>query len=246
MTEIQDKVAEIQEQGYCILGGRLARPLLDACRDAFWPTLLAHLEKHGHEPNRGAHRHFLPMPFTPPCFTPELFFDPEVLSIVRSVLGDRIVADQWGCDVPLRGSEYQSIHADYQRPLFEETPDLSLPPYMLLVSFGLVPITPASGPIEIAPGTHRLPRADALRAAEAGEIEMRPVPLALGDMLVRHPWALHRGTPNTTDAPRALLTIRYVRRWYADDSREVESLPRAVWETLAPEQRKLMRFPVAG
>jgi len=246
MTEVENKAAEIQDQGYCILEGRLSRSLLDTCRSAFWPTLLAHLERHAHEPNRGPHRHFLPVPFTLPCFTPDFFFDATVLGIVRGVLGDRVVADQWGCDVPLRGSEYQAIHADYQRPLFEEAPDLSVPPYMLVVSFGLVPITSANGPIEIAPGTHRLTRAGARRAADAGESEMRPVPLALGDVLIRHPWTLHRGTPNTTDTPRALLTIRYVRRWYADDSREVESIPRAVWEALTLEQRKMMRFPVAS
>jgi hypothetical protein len=44
-------------------------------------------------------------------------------------------------------------------------------------------------------------------------------------VLIRHPWALHRGTPNVTETPRALLTIRYVRRWYADGSREVNALP---------------------
>jgi hypothetical protein len=55
---------------------------------------------------------------------------------------------------------------------------------------------------------------------------------------------LHRGTPNLTETPRALLTIRYVRRWYADDSREVNSLPLAVWQSLTAEQRSTMRFPV--
>jgi ectoine hydroxylase-related dioxygenase (phytanoyl-CoA dioxygenase family) len=79
----------------------------------------------------------------------------------------------------------------------------------------------------------------------AGDIEMRPVPLAVGDVLIRHPWALHRGGPNTTDAPRALVTIRYVRRWYADNSRDVESLPLRVWESLTSEQQSMLRFPVA-
>jgi ectoine hydroxylase-related dioxygenase (phytanoyl-CoA dioxygenase family) len=246
VIENRDRVAELHDRGYCILRGHFARPLLDACRDAFWPVLLGYLGSHGHEPNRGAHRHFLPMPFTPPCFAPSFFFDDEVLRLVRSALGDRVVADQWGCDAPVNGSEYQGTHADYQRPLFEEVPDLPLPPYMLLVSFGLVPIMAENGPIEIAPGTHRMPRADALRAIDTGEIELRAVPLALGDVLIRHPWALHRGTPNTTSLPRALVTIRYVRRWYADSSRDVEALPRAVWESLTPEERTLMRFPVAG
>ena len=240
---IKEKILEIQRNGYTVLGEHFARPTIEACRKAFWPVL-AYLKIHDGEPNRGPHRHFLPMPFEPPCFAPAFFFDTEVLSIVHGVMDDRVVADQWGCDVPLRGSDYQGVHVDYQRPLFAEAPELSLPAYMLVVSFGLVRITPDHGPIEIAPGTHRMPRNEALRAVESAEIEMQPVPLEIGDIIIRHPWALHRGTPNTTGTPRALASIRYVRHWYADDSREVNSIPRAVWKSLTSEQRCVMRFPV--
>ena len=177
---IQDKIIEIQGQGYCVLRQRFARPVIDACRDAFWPVLHAYLKAHGHEPNRGPHRHFLPMPFEPPCFSPEFFFDNVVLNIVRGVMDDRVVTDQWGCDVSLRGSDHQRIHVDYQRPLFAEAPDLSLPVYVLVVSFGLLRVTPDHGPIEIAPGTHRMPGKEALRALEAAEIGMRQVPLEIG------------------------------------------------------------------
>ena len=194
--------------------------------------------------NRGPHRHFLPMPFESPCFAPQFFFDPDVLGIVRRLMDDRVVADQWGCDVPLRGSEYQDAHVDYQHPLFPESPDLMLPPYFVAVSFGLVRIALEHGPIAIAPGTHRMTRADARLAVEARDIVLEPVPLEIGDVLIRHPWALHRGTPNTTDTPRALVTIRYVRRWYADASRDVEDLPRAAWESLSAEQQSVMRFRV--
>jgi hypothetical protein len=66
---------------------------------------------------------------------------------------------------------------------------------------------------------------------------MQAIPLDLGDVLIRDPWALHRGTPNRTDVPRALCTIRFVRRWYADDSRDVNHIPRATWDLLTPEQQ---------
>jgi ectoine hydroxylase-related dioxygenase (phytanoyl-CoA dioxygenase family) len=155
-----------------------------------------------------------------------------------------VVADQWGCDVALRGSQNQEPHVDYQRPLFAEAPDFTLPAYMLVVSFGLIGITRAHGPIEIAPGTHRMRREEALRAVKAGKIEMQPVPLEVGDVLIRHPWALHRGTPNITDTRRALVTVRYVRCWYADNSREVNSIPTAVWRSLTSEQQVLLRFPI--
>ncbi len=242
----KDPVLEIQENGYCLLKHHFSQDLISACRKGFWPILLHYLDTHREASNRGPHRHFLPMPFMPPCFAPEFFFDNQVLRIVRAALDDRAVADQWGCDAPVRGSVHQSFHADYQRPLFHEQPDLGLPAYMLVVSFALVRVTLDNGPIEIAPGTHRLPRKQALRAVEASEIVIQPIALEIGDVLIRHPWVLHRGSPNLTDTPRALLSIRYVRRWYADDSREVSCIPRAVWASLTPDQQKTMRFPISA
>jgi len=241
----REKIAEIRQEGFCVLRAHLRASLIDACREAFWPVLLGYLDRYGEEPNRGPHRHFMPMPFEPPCFAPEFFFDAGVLSIVRGAMDERVVADQWGSDVPLRGSQNQEAHVDYQRPLFAEAPDLLLPFYMLAVSFGLVRITPAHGPIEVAPGTHRMRREEAVRAVNSGEIGMQPLPLEIGDVLIRHPWVLHRGTPNTTNTPRALATVRYVRWWYADNSREVSSIPRGVWKSLTPGQQGFMRFPVS-
>ena len=245
IESVQKAIGEVQDRGYCVLQNHFTLRLVGACRDAFWPRLLAYLDS-GQAPNRGPHRHFLAMPFEPPCFTPQFFFDSDVLGIVRGLMDDLVVADQWGCDVPLLGSEYQGVHVDYQRPLFPEIPDLALPAYAIVVSFGLVRIAREHGPIEIAPGTHRMRRMDALRAVEAGKIGMQAVPLEIGDVLIRHPWALHRGTPNTTVTPRALVTIRYVRRWYTDASRDVEGLPRATWESLTAEQQSVMRFPIRG
>ena len=240
----KNMIAELQRNGFCVLKAHLPVPPIEKCRDAFWPILLGYLSSHRDEPNRGPHRHFMPMPFDPPCFAPELFFDADVLSIVQGAMDERIVADQWGCDAPVKGSQYQEPHADYRRPLFAEAPDLLLPAYMLVVSFALNRITPADGPIGIAPGTHRMRREEAIQALKSGEIELKPVPLDIGDVLIRHPWALHRGTPNTTDTPRALVTIRYVRRWYADTSRDVNRIPRTVWNSLTPAQQDMTRFPI--
>jgi hypothetical protein len=108
-----ETILDVQEKGYCVLREHLPKGVIEACRDAFWPILLTYLKDHSHEPNRGPHRHFLPMPFDSPCFAPEFFFDADVLNIVRSVMDERVVPDQWGCDVPLRGSEYQRFHVDY-------------------------------------------------------------------------------------------------------------------------------------
>ncbi|MCA1617519.1 MAG: hypothetical protein LC729_03685, partial [Acidobacteria bacterium] len=124
---IRQKITELRDRGFCVLRAHFPKPLVDACREAFWPTLLDDLDTHYDRPNRGPHRYFLPMPFEPPCYAPEFFFDTSVLSIVRGVMDDTVVADQWGCDVSVRGSDYQQFHVDYQRPLFAEAPELLLP-----------------------------------------------------------------------------------------------------------------------
>jgi ectoine hydroxylase-related dioxygenase (phytanoyl-CoA dioxygenase family) len=241
---LTEKLAELGERGFCVLAARIDGARLEACCAALWPVLRRYLEEKGHEPNRGPGRHFLPMPFEPPCFLPELFFDEAVLAIARGLMDDQVVADQYGCDVPMRGSTYQGLHVDYRRPLFPEAPELLLPVYMLVVSVGLIDIAQENGPIAIAPGTHRMPREAALRAVESGEIRPELVPLGLGDVLLRHPWALHQGTPNRIEIPRPLVSLRYVRRWYTDQSRETCAIPRAVWRALTEEQQALLRFPV--
>ncbi len=109
---------------------------------------------------------------------------------------------------PSEGPSIKNLTLTISARCSREAPDLALPPYMLIVSFGLVRITLADGPIQIAPGTHRIPKERAIRAVQSAEIEMGSVPLEIGDVLIRHPWALHRGTPNTRDTPRALVTIR--------------------------------------
>jgi hypothetical protein len=179
-----ENIAELQHHGFCILRDHFSPHLIDHCRQAFLPVLNQYLRVNAGKPNRGTHRHFLAMPFNPPCFAPEFFFDSEILNIVRRVMDERVVADQWGCDVPVFGSETQNIHVDYQRPLFPETPDITLPAYMLVVSFALIRITPDLGPIEIAPDTHRMPRSEALRAVESRQIPMLPITLDIGDVLI--------------------------------------------------------------
>src|SRR5258708_35426178 len=102
-----DSLGDLQDKGFCVLRGHYAKPAIDACREAFWPILSEYVEAHRDVPNRGPNRHFLPMPFEPPCFAPEFFFDADVLRIVRQAMDDCVVVDQWGCDVPLKGSTNQ-------------------------------------------------------------------------------------------------------------------------------------------
>ena len=125
---VEDKIAELQAEGFCILKAHFPKSTIESCREAFWPILLDYISAHQDAPNRGPHRHFLPMLFEPPCFAAEFFFDTRILGIARGAYERQSSADQWGCDVPLQGSTHQS--SMYQRPLFPEAPELPLPTYM--------------------------------------------------------------------------------------------------------------------
>jgi Phytanoyl-CoA dioxygenase (PhyH) len=149
-----------------------------------------------------------------------------------------------GLRYALKGSTNQEVQVDFRRPLFIETPDLPLPFYLLVVNFGLIDITVNHGPIQFAAGTHRMPRVEALRAIELSQIKPESVPLKPGDVLIRPPRALHRGTPNfdrrasstCDDSLRTLLVYRRLSRCQQDFW--------GIWRSLSPEQRKMMRFPV--
>src|SRR5436305_5890163 len=113
---------------------------------------------------------------------------------------------QMGVDVPLRGSDYQETHRDF-RPLFTE--DFVTPLYAVAVNFPLVRVTEDNGPLQMARGTHRLPRAEGLERVRRGEIPMEAFPMERGDVCTRSPLALHRGTPNRTAAPRPMVVMGY-------------------------------------
>jgi hypothetical protein len=92
-------ISEVRDQGYCVLRNHFPPPLIAACRDAFWPRLLAHLRS-GERPNRGPYRHYLAMPLEPSGVMPQFFLDPGILAIVRGPMDDRVVADQMGVRCP--------------------------------------------------------------------------------------------------------------------------------------------------
>jgi len=87
--------SELHHRGFGVLRAHLPKPLVEACREAFWPTLLTYLATHREIPNRRPGPHFLLMPFEPPCYAPEFFFGSAVLRVVHEAMDDRVVADQW-------------------------------------------------------------------------------------------------------------------------------------------------------
>jgi hypothetical protein len=72
---------------------------------------------------------------------------------------------------------------------------------------------------------------------------MEPFPMELGDVLIRSPLALHRGTPNRTDTPRPMVVLGYVMHWLHTPKVDLR-VPRAAWERLSTAHRRLLRCEV--
>ncbi|HZI17282.1 MAG TPA: phytanoyl-CoA dioxygenase family protein [Pyrinomonadaceae bacterium] len=237
--EIARFTREVLEDGFCVLPGHVPAAKLAAWREAFAPLLERHVETQGHLQNRGAARYYVTLPFVVPFADPEIFEDEDLLAVVSGLVGEDMVFCQLATDTPLLGSDYQDIHRDTP-PLFPET-GRETPPYQLAVNFPLADVTPENGPFEVARGTHMMSKEEGLRLIESGAVELEPLLLRAGDVMVRDVRGLHRGTPNRTHEPRPMVVLGYSRRWLFRPEVSIR-VPREVRETLSERARFLLRF----
>ena len=242
--DIQACIQEIRQDGYCILRGHFPADAVEACRVAFEPIAQAYLVENADKPNRGPQRHYIPLPFRPPFYHPAFFNDDNVYTIVAGMLGEQMVIDQYASDTPFEGSAHQDVHADLQA-LFPERPDLILPPELLALNWPFVDVTAERGPFQVAKGTHLMPRTQALARIESGDIPLESLLMDAGDVLIRDPRCLHRGTPNLTDTPRVVAVISFMRPWFCRRRSDTYPIARSLWETLSErEQRLLQRITI--
>ena len=97
--EIDDFAADFERDGFVILRRHFDRERLLAWREAFQPLLDAHLAREAANSNRGAHRHYVTLPFAAPFDDPHFFEDADVLAIVERVAGADPVMCQLATDL---------------------------------------------------------------------------------------------------------------------------------------------------
>ena len=204
--DLDQCVADILDIGHCVLPGHFPKPAIGAFHDGFLP-LLAKVAERIPEGNRRANRWAIGLPFAPPFYQSAFFNDAIVNEIVSRILGESMFIGYYGTDTPVAGSEDQQVHADI-RPLFPEQPDLRYPPPTLSVRFTTVDMTLENGPYSTSERTQQLSRDEAQAKIQAGEIELAPLLLRAGDVLISDARTLHRGTANRTDAPRPIRRDR--------------------------------------
>ena len=225
--------------GFVMLPGHFDCDILAGWHRDFRPLLERAVALEADNPNRGPERYYVTLPFIDPFADPQIFADPDVLAICRSLVGDDMVMCQLASDTPLLGSANQDVHRD-ALPLFPELPN-ETPPYQLAINFPLVDVRRENGPTEIARGTQNAPKDPGLERLRRGEVALEAVEMRVGDAMIRDVRALHRGTPNTTDDPRPMVVVGYSRAWLNRPEVSIR-IPRATWDRLDAQSRYLLRF----
>lgn len=238
-AEIEALTHAVLTDGFCVLPQHFALSVLDAWREAFAPLLEQHIAQNSQRENRGVQRYYVTLPFVAPFAEETVWADADILAIVQNLVGQDFVMCQLATDTPLRGSDYQDVHRDAP-PLFPEW-GRETPPFQLAVNFPLVDVTPENGPFEVVRGTHLLSKEEGLKQLTAGAVELEPILLRCGDVLIRDVRGLHRGTPNRSATPRPMCVIGYSRKWLLRPEVMIH-LPRAVWEQLSSVARQMLRF----
>lgn len=241
-------------KGHVVLEGALGETQFKELKARFDELLGAYMQRT--DPNRGASRYGMPLPFEAPFASTTLVANPILLHVIRSILGANVICSYFSSDTALPGSGYQQAHSDVE-PLFPET-DISLPPFCYVVNIPLVDFRPDNGPTEIWPyGTHLVgdprivpvpdfTRIEELRESPVGrfaEEEMKPqqVITPAGSVIVRDIRMWHRGTPNRSSEARPMMAMVYNRPWY---NHGVVEIDRKRFEALPQEVQRVFRTAV--
>lgn len=223
-----------------ILRNHIPREKLARWAAAFVPLLAAQVAREKGNSSRGAHRYYVTLPFSGLFADPGIYEDSDLLAIIERVAGPEAVLCQLASDTPLKGSDYQAWHADTP-PLFTESKNNDTPSFQLAVNFALCDVNDDNGSLASTLGTHRMNKDQALAGLASGAVAEHRFPMAMGDVMIRDVRALHRGTPNTTDAPRPMVVLGYSRRWYFRPEVQIR-VPQSSWDALSATGRSLLRY----
>jgi ectoine hydroxylase-related dioxygenase (phytanoyl-CoA dioxygenase family) len=233
-------ILEMKEFGYTVLEGFLSEEKVNEMAARFEPLLQTRIS-HGN-PDRGPNRFYVTLPFVEPFADQSYFADPFLLEILDGVVGSDSVMCQLAADVPLKGSDYQTVHRDTEG-LFHELPEyVETPAYQLALNFPLCDILDdAIGPLQIAKGTHRMTSYEQNELIESNTVPLEALYMKKGDAILRDVRGLHRGTPNTTDTPRPMVVVGYSRKWLRRPEVGLK-IPQSVYAELSSEAKHLLRY----
>jgi Phytanoyl-CoA dioxygenase (PhyH) len=235
-------VDQVRNNGFVLFERVLPADLLADMHSTFSRLFEAHVAQA--DPNRGARRYQMHVPFAPPFCDERVIASAFVLPIVEALLGQDCICHYFASDTPLPGSEYQDVHPDIFS-LFPETP-IVLPTYSVVVNIPLVDARDDNGPLEIWPGGSHHYVADRARVPSiAAAMHSETVKMPSGSMLIRDSRMWHRGTPNRSTASRPNFTLIYSRYWLRLRYRPIP-ISRRTYGSLSERARRLFRLEAVG
>jgi len=230
MSSTEDKVAEFNDRGFCILEDVIARESIDKLQKQSLSNFADALDiierkklhfgigiKNGFKEIVQRHTARFEMPHRMEELDCEWIEQlPSIKSVVNGILGaDCIIANK-SLVVSQPGSEDQSWHCD--GPHMSKTQDL--PCHVLNVFIPLVDVTSITGPTQFRPCSTPLTRdLQKMYLAAAFSKRLKPVEtpeVAMGAVLLFDYRVLHRGTANRSPLPRPILVITFAKPWFKD------------------------------
>lgn len=175
--------------------------------------------------------------------------NPFAHPIIAETLGADYYCKSLSSDTCVKGSTTQAPHRDIN---FYDSDDVS----GCLVNIPLMHCGLHNGPIEVWPGGSHLWRSEMFRKFNvqpfvqdepnpdvesfASHIPSTLIELQPGELMIRDPGMLHRGTPNPTDEPRTMLTAGYFRNaYYYPYGDPLYNLDDELYRELEPSVRQL-------
>jgi ectoine hydroxylase-related dioxygenase (phytanoyl-CoA dioxygenase family) len=235
--DLDDFAQQLNRDGIVVLPGLLDVDLVESWHDALTDVYDARRNMASGLAAREDARFYLTLPWLQPFADKNVFSNSVVHSVIEKVFKQAFSLVQLGADFPLKGSGYQEVHRDHG-PLFGE--GTFTPLYALAVNFPLVDVTEANGPLQLARGTHLIAKDEGLKKIHSGEIPLESFYVQKGDVIIRTPLALHRGTPNTTDNWRPMVVMGYVVNWLRTEHVSI-NVSREYYESLDSDTQKLLR-----
>lgn len=236
-TDLDRFAEELNRDGICVIRGLFDKELIEEWADAFNALFQERQNRPSGLAPRGQARYYLTLPWVKPFANVDVFANPVILGVLNRVFFQEYKMVQLAVDIPTQGSDYQEIHRDF-RPLFSD--QIVTPLYALAVNFPLVEVTADNGPFQMARGTHVLPREEGLVKVRAGEIPIESFYMKPGDVMIRSPLALHRGSPNRTSQPRPMIVMGYVMHWLHTAKVDL-ALQQDYYNSLPEEIQQLLR-----
>jgi hypothetical protein len=240
---LQSAVQQIRNNGYILFEGVLPSDFVAKLHTAFMNILETYVART--DPNRGANRYQMHIPFAPPFTDTRIVDNPLVVPIMQALLGDDCVCHYFASDTPLPGSEYQDAHSDIYT-LFPDT-DVVVPPYSIVLNIPLVDFREDNGPLEIWPGGthHFVGIANSNVAKLASTMHSEHLLMPAGSLLIRDSRMWHRGTPNRSNAPRPNIALIYSRYWLKLRYPQI-AIPQETYEGLSEMAKNLFRLENIG